>query len=214
VAKTAVLVAITAALLACSDAPSKSDALEAIQRDVKEEAGCTLPISLLSRLKMQHSTKAVCVARDGGAPNDSAMACLDALVAAGATKRMPGSYMAEWPDEISGAGFDSVSPYERRARELVFRGCVEMVGALRDGQFRCGQARADKIVRITKKDETHALVRYARALTLDPQLAAIDAACGAVSRPAAEETVVFEKTDKHWAISSESPSATGSTSAR
>ncbi len=34
------------------------------------------------------------------------------MVAIGATKPMPGGYMAEWPDEIGSAGFDSVSPYK------------------------------------------------------------------------------------------------------
>lgn len=195
----------TATLLtsACGDLPSKGDALELVQHEVKEEANCTLPISLLSRLKIQHSSKALCVPREGGPPTDAAMACMNALVAAGITKRMPAGYMAEWPDELAGAGFDSVSPYERRARDLIFKGCVEMTGDLRDGRFRCGQARAERVVRVTKKSENQALVRYARAIAPAPQLASIDAACGATTHPAPEATVTIEKADKRWVLVAE-----------
>lgn len=199
----AVLIALLVA--GCSDVPSKSDALSIVQQEIKEDASCTLPISLLSRLKMQYSSKAVCVTREGGPPMDAAMVCLDALVAGGVTKRMPGGYMAEWPDEVSGAAFNDVSPYERRARDLMFKGCVEMVGDLRDGRFRCGQARADKIVRITKKEDGRAIVRYSRVVTLDPQLETIEKVCGTVSRPAPEATATFEKGDpkagdKRWVL--------------
>lgn len=209
------LASITALFAAgCSDLPSKSDALEIVKQSVKEEAICTLPIPLLSRLKMQHASKAICVPRDGGREADEAWACLEALVSSGATKQMPHAYMAEWPDEISGASFDTVSPYERRARELVFKGCVEMTPGLRDGQFHCGQARAEKIVRVSKQEDGQALVRYARAITLDPRLAAIDAACGAVTRPAPEGTIVIAKaTDKKWSLASEAAAAPSASAA-
>ncbi|MBX3205883.1 MAG: hypothetical protein KF764_12490 [Labilithrix sp.] len=199
-----VSLALTATFIAgCSDLPSKDAALALVKQEITEEATCTLPISLLSRLKMQHSSKAVCVSREGGPPMDEALACLDALAAAGATKRMTGAYMAEWPDEVNGAGFDTVSPYERRARSTLFKGCVEMSDGLREGQFRCGEARADKVVRLTKKDQGQAVVRYSRAITLDPTLGAIDAACGAVTRPAPEGSLTLEKTaEKKWVAAS------------
>jgi hypothetical protein len=209
--------ATTIALISagCSDLPSKQDALAVVKHSVKEDAMCTLPITLLSRLKAQHSTKAMCVPREGGAPMDSAMACLDALVAIGATKRMGGSYMAEWPDEVGGAGFDTVSPYDRRARALVFKGCVEMTPGIREGQFRCGEAVAEKVVQITKTDDDHARVRYARNIKLNPKLAELDAACGAITRPAPEGSVTFAKTEgKKWELVSEdAPATAGSTSA-
>jgi len=204
------LVALTS--LGCGDLPSKSDALAIVEHSVKEDAMCTLPIAMLSRLKMQYATKAICVSREGGAPMNEAWACLEALVASGATSRMPGAYMAEWPDEVSGASFDAVSPYERRARDLVFKGCVEMAPGLREGQFRCGEARADKVVRVTKQDESHALVRYARAITLEPKLSAIDAACGAVTRPAPEGTLTIARTpEKKWVASDAVPPESAAT---
>lgn len=192
-------------LVACNDVPSKKDALAMVQSDVKEDATCTLPITLLPLLKMQHTTKAVCVPREtnpaGKATLDNAMGCLNALVAAGVTQTMPDAYMAEWPDEVSGAGFDAISPYDRSARTLVFKGCVKMVDDLRAGQFRCGQAKADKIIHEAKKDDTHASVEYSRVITLNPALAQIDAACGAVTRPGPDATAVFEKSaDKQWHV--------------
>lgn len=205
------VIALGFVLVACSDLPAKNDALAAIQREVKEDATCTLPIHLLPALKMQHTTKAVCVPREsdpaGKKQYDDAMACLDALVAAGVTKKMPSGYLAEWPDEVSGTGFDSISPYERRARTLIFKGCVEMVDDLRAGQFRCGQARADKIVRVNKVDATHASVRYSRAVTIDPRLATVEAACGKVTRPGPEAAATFVKsaTDKKWVLGSDAP---------
>lgn len=190
-------------LVACSDAPNKTDALAMVQRDVKEETACTLPINILPLFKMQHSSKAVCVPREqdpsGKKTFDDAMACLNALVAAGVTKPMPPDYMAEWPDEVTGTGFDTVSPYERRARNSLYKGCVAMGEGLRNGQFRCAQAKAEHVIRVTKTDDTHAQVRYARALAFDPALASIDKACGAVTRPGPEATATLEKSaDKKW----------------
>ena len=184
----------------CSDLPSKSDALELVRREVKEEATCTLPVATLSRFKAEYTTKAICVPKDGEAKaNDAALACLEALAGAGATQRMPGGYMAEWPDEIAGATFDSVSPYERRARDLVFKGCFAMAD-LREGRFRCGEAKADKVVRVSRQGERQAVVRYAREITLDGRLAAIEAACGGVTKPAPEGSATLEKTDKEWGV--------------
>lgn len=211
--------AVGGALVACSDVPSKADALVMVQQNVKEEATCTLPINLLPLLKMQHSTKAVCVPREqdpaGKKTFDDAMACLSTLVAAGVTTPMSPDYMVDWPDELSGTGFDSVSPYERRARNSLFKGCVAMGEGLRNGQFRCGHAKADKVIRVTKTDDTHAEVRYARALTLDDSLAQIDKACGAVTRPGPEATATLEKSaDKKWNVLPEgaTPTPAGSSS--
>jgi len=207
------VVVVASLLVACSDLPGKEDALTTVQREVKEDATCTLPIKLLPALKMQHSTKAVCVPREsdpaGKKQYDDAMTCLQALVTAGVTKSMPPGYMAEWPDEVTGTGFDSISPYERRARTLLFKGCVEMVDDLRAGQFRCGQARADKVIRINKSDATHALVRYSRAVTIDPRLAGIEAACGIVTRPGPEASTTFVKVDKKWSIEPPPPAPPG-----
>jgi hypothetical protein len=193
---------------ACSDLPSKGEALKIVRSEVKEEASCTLPISLFSRLKMQHSSKAVCVPREGGAPMDEAIKCLDALVAAGKTKHMPADYMANWPDELEGPGADSVSPYERRARYHLFKGCVEMTGDLREGRFRCGEARAEKVLRVTKKTDTTATVRYARSVKLDRTVASIEAACGQLTPPAPEGNVTLEKTDERWRVVSSDEEAT------
>lgn len=202
------MTSLAVAATGCSDLPSKSDALDIVERSVQEEATCTLPIAMLSRLKMQHATKGICVSREGGVPMDEAWTCLEALAASGATKRMPDAYMTEWPDEVSGASFDTVSPYERRARSLLFKGCVEMTPGLREGQFRCGEARAEKVVRVTKQDESHAVVRYSRAIKLDPKLAAIDAACGAVTRPAPEGSLTIARTpDKKWSGASDAGSS-------
>src|SRR5262245_57836031 len=80
----------TSVLIGCSDLPSKNDALDIVRHGVKEEASCTLPIPSLSRFKMQHTTKAICVPREGSPSPDPAMTCLDALVAAGVTKKKTG----------------------------------------------------------------------------------------------------------------------------
>lgn len=178
--------------------PSKSEALEVLGKG-KEDSSCTLPIETFSKLKMQHVTKAVCIPMAGlgesPAPMNASMACLEALAAAGATKAMSQKYMLDWPDEANLAN----SPYDRRPRDLIFRGCFEM-GELREGRFKCGDAKADKIVRISKKNDKQALVRYARTITFDPALAKIEAACGTISRPAPESSVTMENTGKQWTI--------------
>jgi hypothetical protein len=184
-------------LLGCSDLPSKGDALDVVQRDVHEEASCTLPVSLLSKLKMQHTTKAVCVPKAEG--RNPPLECMEALEAAGATKRMPASYLNEWPDDVAAAGFDAIPAYERRARALVFKACFEL-GDLREGRFRCGEAAADHVLRVTKKGEKLADVRYARRLTIDPKLGAIETACGPITRPGPEADAVLEHTDKGWSV--------------
>jgi hypothetical protein len=205
--------ALTASALALSAGCglSKSDALEVVRHDVQEEASCTLPVGVLSELKMQYATKAACAKRPestaaGETVKNVSTKCLEALVAAGVTKAMPPGYMAEWTDEVATLPFDAVSPYERRARALQFSTCVEMRD-LREGRFRCGEAKAEKVIHVTKLGDGAASVVYTRTVTLDPQLETIEAACGAVSHPAPEATVTLEKASGKWALRSDAPPA-------
>ncbi len=177
-------------LVACSGGPSKSQAMDAIQSGVREDGSCTLPVDILTKLKMQHTTKGICVPKEGA---EKAKACVDALVTANITHRMPESYMVTWPDEVSGASLADIPAYDRRARNLVYVTCVELTGDLREGRFPCADVKADKILKVTAPDATHADVKYAREITLRPTLAAIDAACGTVSRPPGESTAAFVK---------------------
>jgi hypothetical protein len=199
-----VVVGIGAVLLACSSGPSKSQAFEAIQSGIKEEGSCILPVELLARVKMQHTTKGICVPKEGA---DKARACIDALVAAGVTHRMPESYMLAWPDEVASASLSDIPAYERRPRNLVYGTCVELVGDLREGRFTCADARADKILKITATDDTHAEVRYEREIKLRPTLPAIDAACGTVTRPPGESTAAFVKGTSGWTLASAADAA-------
>jgi|GEM_PF-1960381 len=184
-------------LLGCSSGPSKTQAFEAIQSGIKEEGSCILPVELLSRVKMQHSTKGLCVPKEGA---EKARACVDALVAAGVTHRMPESYMLAWPDEVASASLTDIPAYERRSRSLVYGTCVELVGELREGRFTCADARADKVLKVTATGDTHAEVRYEREVKLRPTLTAIDAACGTVTRPPGESTVTFVKGSSGWTL--------------
>jgi hypothetical protein len=186
-------------LLGCGSGPSKSQAFEAIQNGVKEEGSCTLSVDMLKQLKVQHSTKAMCAPKEGA---DKARACLDALVTAGATHRMPDGYMLGWPDEVATASLSDIPAYERRPRNLVFGTCVELVGDLRDGRFTCADVRAEKVIKITSADPTHASVRYERDIKLRPTLPAVDQACGTVTRPPGESTVAFEKNASGWVLAS------------
>lgn len=173
---------------ACGGDPSKAQALQIVQRDVKEEGSCTLPMDVLSAVKNERASRAICVPIEGGSPK--AQACLDALVSAGVTAPMPASYMVDWTDASSLPG---VGPYEKKARNLVFKSCVEMRGGLREGRFDCAVAKADKIVKISKTEDTRAEVRYARTLSNKPFYAAVEKACGAVSAPPGEASVTLVK---------------------
>jgi len=195
-------VIVASLLVGCSDLPSKGEALDLVKQEVQEDASCTLPLEVLAKLKMQHATKAVCVPKADGP--DTALRCLEALEVAGFAQRKPASYLSEWPDEVAAVGFDAIPAYERRSRALVFKTCFEM-GDLREGRFRCGQAAADHVVRVTKRSEKAADVRYARRLTFDPKLAAIESACGAVTRPGPEANVTLERGDKGWSLAKEAP---------
>jgi hypothetical protein len=191
------LLAVT--LVACSGGPSKSQAFEAIQSGVKETGSCTLPVEILTKVKVQHVSKGLCVPREGA---DQARACVEALVAAGITHRMPDTYMLGWPDDVSTASLSDVPAYERRARNLVYSTCVELAGGLREGLFTCADARAEKVLKVTSLDPTHADVQYQREVNLRPTLTAIDTACGAVTRPPGESTVAFTKTSAGWQLGS------------
>ncbi len=187
----AVATAAAAAFVAgCGSGPSKSQAFEAIQANVKEDATCTLPVGMLTQFKMQHTSKGVCIPKEG-AP--TAKPCIDALVKANVTHRMSETYMLAWPDEVSATSLSSVPAYDRRARDITYSTCVELVPGLREGRFTCAEVHAEKVIKITATDDTHAEVRYERAITLRPMLAAIEAACGQITRPPGESTVKFVK---------------------
>jgi hypothetical protein len=180
---------------ACGSGPSKTQALETIQRDVKEDGSCTLPVELLGQVKKQLASKGLCVTLEG-APR--AAACMDALAAAGVTTQQPASYMVDWTDEGRMPG---VSPYDKKARNLVFRSCFEMTASLRDGRFACADARAEKVLKITKLDDTRSEVRYARTLVNQPAYANIEKACGQLAPPPAEATVTLVKDEKSgWSL--------------
>lgn len=194
---TEALVLFAVVLSACGDLPSKKQALEIVTRDVRETAVCTLDVKTLTRLKMQYSTKAACVPKESAADLG---ACVDALVAAGVTKKMPAAYMRQWPDEVAGASLGDVSAYERRARELVFASCVELSADLREGRFSCGKAHAKEVLKVTTDGEIFAIVRYERAIDLMPDFDRIEQACGGMTKPPVENTVPIEKTPAGWAV--------------
>jgi hypothetical protein len=194
-------------LLGCSKGPSKSQAFEAIQSSTaKEDGSCTLPVDILSHVKMQYTTKGICIPKEG---SEKARACINALVAAGVTKPMPAEYMLTWPDEVATASLADIPAYERRARNLVYGSCVELTGNLRDGRFTCADVHPSKVLKVTALDETHAEVSYEREIALRPMLAAVDAACGAVSRPPGESTVAFVKTETGWVLGSSAAAGDG-----
>ena len=191
--------ALTLVFLGCGSGPSRAQALEVIQSGVREEGSCTLPVAMLRGFKMQHATKGICVPKEGG---PELKACIDALVAANITRRMPDAYMVAWPDDVSGASFQDIPAYDRRPRNLVYSTCVELAGELRGGRFTCADAKVEKVLQVTARGPAHADVLYAREIVVRPTLAAIDAACGAVSRPPADATVSLAKGEKGWALAS------------
>ncbi len=205
-AKLAAIAVLAIALAGCSKGPSKAQAFASVQTGVKEDGSCTLPLEILSHVKMQYATKAICVPKEGA---DKARLCIDGLVAAGITSRMPESYMLAWPDEVATASLSDIPAYERRARNLVYGSCVELTGNLRDGRFTCAEVHASKVVRVAALDDTHADVQYEREIALKPSLAAIDAACGTVTRPPGESTIGFVKTGSTWGLASLAPAGDG-----
>jgi hypothetical protein len=130
---------------------------------------------------------------------------MDALVAAGATKPMPAAYMREWPDEVATKSLAELPAYERRARELLFDACYVLEPDLREGNFLCGRAQPEKVLDVTKADDTHFDVRYAQRIEPRPNLSEIDLACGGVTKPPSDVTVRFEKQDKSWSVANSTP---------
>lgn len=186
-------------LVGCGKGPSKSQAFDAIQAGPREDGTCTLPVDILSHVKMQYATKGICVPREG---SDKARACINALVAAGVTRAMPPDYMVGWPDEVSSASLSDIPAYERRARNLVYSSCVELSGNLRDGRFNCADVHASKVLKVTATDETHADVLYEREIAMRPMITAVDTACGVVTRPPGESTASVVKSGTGWVLAS------------
>ncbi len=195
------------AVTACNGGPSKSAAMDAIQSNVREDGSCTLPLDILAKVKIQHVTKGLCVPKEGAA---RARACVDALVAANVTHRMPDSYMVGWADDVAAMSLEDLPASSRHARSLDYSLCVELPAELRNGRFPCADAKADKILRITKLDDHNADVVYSRAIVIKPTLAAIEAACGAVSRPPGEATLGFVKSGGDWVLASLAPAGSAS----
>ena len=89
----------TVCVVACGSGPSKREALDAVGRDATADAICTLPIDILTQLRMQHATKGMCVAKDEPA-TPKVKKCMDALATAHITQLKPAAYMREWPDDV------------------------------------------------------------------------------------------------------------------
>jgi hypothetical protein len=186
----------TAILVAACSGPSKTTALEAIQRDVKEDGSCILGVDVMRQLKMQYASKGVCIPNEGA---KVAGTCFEALAAAGVTHPKSPKYMVDWED-----GATSNDVYNRHARNLVYSACYDME-SLRDGRFSCAEGHAEKIIKITSKGDTAAEVVYSRDLAFRPSLVAIEKACGPVSRPPPETTAMFTKGAAGWAVAPPPP---------
>ena len=197
-------IGIVAISIAACSGPSKGDALAQIQSSVKEDGSCTLPIDVVSKLKVQYATKGICIPKDD---TSKAKACLEALVKVGATHKMGDEYMVAWPDEMSGVSLTDVSAYDRKARKEIFSLCVELTGNLRVGMFTCAEARAEKILKITSDDGKTAKVQYERAVGMRPTLPTIEAACGKVTPPPTDATADFVKDPSGWKLKPPEPPA-------
>jgi hypothetical protein len=187
-------------LLACTSGPSKREALEAVGPDATTDALCTLPIDILTQLRMQHTTKGMCAPKDDPA-TPKVKKCLEALVAAHVTQLKPAAYMREWPDDVAARSLSDVPAYERKSRDLVYALCWELSEPrLRQGQFVCAKSTNDKIIDMTKIDDAHVDVKVSQKIAPSEDLAAIDAACGgSVTKPPADLTIRIEKTKAGWA---------------
>ena len=198
---------LASALLACGSGPSKREAMEAVGRDTTTDAVCTLPIDILSQVRMQHATNGMCVAKDE-ATTPKVRKCFDALVAAHVTQLKPAAYMREWPDDVAARSLSDVPAYERKSRDLVYATCWELSDPrLRQGQFVCAKSTNDKLLDMTKIDEAHVDVKLSQKITPNDDLAAIDAACGGnITKPPSDVTVRIEKTSAGWALAPASSS--------
>jgi hypothetical protein len=191
---------VLAVVVACGSGPSKREAMDVVGREATTDALCTLPIDILSQLRMQHTTKGMCVPKDDPA-TPKVKKCLDALVAAHVTQLKPAAYMREWPDDVAARSLSDVPAYDRKSRDLVYSTCWELSNPrLRQGQFVCAKSTNDKITDMTKIDEAHVDVKVAQKITPSDDLAAIDAACGGnVTKPPADLVVRIEKASAGWA---------------
>lgn len=205
----ALALAVVALVVGCSSGPSKSKALENIQAGVKEDASCTLPLEVLTQLKVQLTSRAMCIPKEGAA---KARACASALVAAGLTRAMPESYMLAWPDEVANLSLSAVPAYERRARNLTYTLCVEMSDDLRVGRFPCADVQATKVLRVSESDPTHAEVSYQREVKIKPWLTEVEAACGAITRPPGVGLASFTKSEAGWSLATGDGSLDGGVS--
>lgn len=198
--KAIVSFAVVTVSVACGSGPSKREAMDAVGRNASSDALCTLPIDILSQLRMQHTTKGMCVAKYE--PTTPAVKkCLDALVDARITQLKPAAYMREWPDDVAARSLSDVPAYERRPRDSIFATCWELADPrLRQGQFVCAKSTNEKVIDMTKIDDAHVDVKVAQKITPSDDLAAIDAACGGnVTKPPSDVTVRIEKTRAGWA---------------
>lgn len=193
----ALALVLSLAAAACGSGPSKKEALEAVSRNASSDALCTLPIDILSSLKMQYVTKGTCVAKES-ATTARVKGCMDALSAANVVSPMPPSYMREWPDDVAGASLSDVPAYERKARELIFAGCWSIDDRMREGKFVCAKSSPDKVLEITKLDDTHVDAKVAQTITPGPSLSEIDRACGGITKPPSDVTVRLEKLSTGW----------------
>lgn len=193
----AIFVLVFAALASCG--MSKKEVLEAIRRDVKDEGLCTLPVEVISALKQQYATKAVCAAKT----SKQAAECLAALASMGVTSAMPASYMLEWPDDLAGKSLAEVPAYERKARSELFSTCVELKDRLREGKIACATVEPSKVNDIQKVDATHKRVSYSRTVTYTRDLGALDRACGKLVRVPEEASVTLVKGEAGWSVERE-----------
>lgn len=187
---------LSVALGGCSS-PSSREALAVIERDVVEDASCTLSREVMSAVTIEHASKGLCVAREGGA---KATACTRALAAAGLLTAKRASYLVEWPDAEASASLGTLPASSRRSRSLLFSACYELADGLREGRFACADVKATSVARVDKIDDTHATVRYLRTVTAKPGLEAIEAACGPTSRPPPDATASLAKVSDSWQL--------------
>ena len=190
-----------ACVVACGSGPSKREALDAVGRDATADAICTLPIDILTQLRMQHATKGMCVAKDEPA-TPKVKKCMDALATAHITQLKPAAYMREWPDDVAARSLSDVPAYERKPRDLLYATCWELSEPrLRQGQFVCAKSTNDKILDMTKIDDAHVDVKVAQKITPSDDLATINEACGGnVTKPPSDVTIRLEKTSAGWMI--------------
>lgn len=196
--------ALVSTALACGSGPSKSEALEAVRDGTKTNGTCTLPIEVLSSLKVQYTTMGLCLPKENTGPRTAA--CLGALANAGIVKAAPESYMREWPDEVAARSLTELPAYERRARSLVFSACwIYPEAQLRQGQFWCAKLTPDKVTELTKVDDAHVDAKYTQTVETLDAIPRIEEACGGLTRPPSSASARLEKADRGWRVAPPGP---------